>query len=313
MYIDFNKYNYDLVPEERIEAYKERDKNNYKSLLKDWLEENLEHIIERKWEIQEIHYLKDISDFIKLLREAEQLYEFGFYTGCIALTGVATEDFCRFLSIQLGKPRYITLTQNNRLNKLRDDGFITSSTYNLMDNIRLIRNDCLHYHQNFKQKETDELKSDALEALNKLKEVLKTLIGENEENYESDFQSIIEGIASGEDIMSDKEIGIKVKNAVSRLLKFPIAFDPIQKTQFKTSFFRIIEIDQDFEEVTLEDVANELRVIVELPEEKQDHFDEMELKDNDYIQATLVSHIDKNGMTAEWHLLDIDKISKEKP
>ena len=78
MYIDFHKYNYELVPEDKVEEFKKRDKESYKSQLQKWFEENLEKVIEREWEIEEIHYLKNISDFIKLVREAEQLYEFGF-------------------------------------------------------------------------------------------------------------------------------------------------------------------------------------------------------------------------------------------
>ena len=63
MYIDFHKYNYELVPNEKIEEYKTRDKESYKSLLNKWFEENLDRIVDRKWEIEEIHYLKNISDW----------------------------------------------------------------------------------------------------------------------------------------------------------------------------------------------------------------------------------------------------------
>jgi len=106
MYIDFHKYNYDLVPADKRAEYVKRDKDSYKQVLQKWFGENLDDIVERKWEINEIHYLKNISDFIKLIREGEQLYELGFYTGCIALVGVASEDFLKYLAISLGKPQY---------------------------------------------------------------------------------------------------------------------------------------------------------------------------------------------------------------
>ena len=173
MYIDFHKYNYNLVSEEKRSEYEKRDKESYKIVLQKWFDENLDEIIERKWEINEIHYLKNISDFIKLIREAEQLYELGFFTGSIALVGVASEDFLKFLAINLGKPEYENITQYNRLNNLKNDNLISESTHLLLDDIRSIRNDCLHYNQNFKQKSEADLKSDSLKALNNLKDTLK--------------------------------------------------------------------------------------------------------------------------------------------
>jgi hypothetical protein len=223
MYIDFHKYNYDLVPADKKAEYIKRDQESYKQVLQKWFSDNLDKAVERKWEINEIHYLKNISDFIKLIREGEQLYELGFFTGCIALVGVASEDFLKYLAISLGKPQYESQTQFNRLNNLLNDNLISTATHTLLDKIRQIRNDCLHYNQNFKQKSTDELKDDALTALNNLKDTLQSIIGGSNA---SDLISVIEGIGAGDDIKNTDEIAIKVKNAVSHLLKFPLAFDP---------------------------------------------------------------------------------------
>jgi hypothetical protein len=136
MYIDFHKYNYDLVPADKKADYIKRDQESYKQVLQKWFNDNLENVVQRKWEINEIHYLKNISDFIKLIREGEQLYELGFFTGCIALVGVASEDFLKYLAISLGKPQYETQTQFNRLNNLLNDNLISSTTHTLLDNIR---------------------------------------------------------------------------------------------------------------------------------------------------------------------------------
>lgn len=308
MYIDFHKYNYELVPEQQVNDYKNRDKESYKALLTKWFEDNLDNFVERKWEIEEIHYLKNISDFIKLVREAEQLFEFGFYTGCISLVGVSSEDFCRYLSVQLGKPQYESKTQFNRINNLKSDGLISEATHTLLDDIRKIRNDCLHYNQNFKQKDNEELKSDALTALNNLKKTLKNLIGEDEADYQADLTSVISGIGAGDDIRATEEIAIKVKNAVSHLLKFPIAFDPSSKIQIKTSAFEILEIDEDFDEISLKDLSNQMIVIVEFPEQEREYYQNKELEEGNSVTATLMSVIDQNGLTAEWTILDIDKI-----
>ena len=308
MYIDFHKYNYQLVPEDQVNDYKNRDKESYKSLLTKWFEDSLDDFVERKWEIEEIHYLKNISDFIKLVREAEQLFELGFYTGCISLVGVSSEDFCRYLSVQLGKPQYESQTQFNRINNLKSDGLISDATHTLLDDIREIRNDCLHYNQNFKQKNNEELKSDALTALNNLKTTLKNLIGENEADYQADLTSVISGIGAGDDIRATEEIAIKVKNAVSHLLKFPIAFDPSSQIQIKTSAFEILEIDEGFDEISLKDLTNQMIVIVEFPEKEREYYQGKELREGDTVSATLISVIDQNGLTAEWTILDIDKI-----
>jgi len=306
MYIDFHKYNYDLVSEEKKPEYLKRDKESYKIILQKWFETNLNSIIERKWEINEIHYLKNISDFIKLIREGEQLYELGFFTGCIALIGVASEDFLKYLAINLGKPQYENLSQYNRLNNLKNDNLISSSTHTLLDNIRKIRNDCLHYNQNFKQKTNADLKTDALIALNNLKDTLKTILGDTSAIDGTEFTSIISGIGAGEDIKNTDEIAIKVKNAVSHLLKFPVAFDPQTKLQVRTSIFKVNEIDESFDEITLE--TNGFPVIVEFPTSERTYYKDKKMKSGDVVSATIFSILDSNGMTAEWRLLDIDKI-----
>ena len=252
--------------------------------------------------------MKNISDFIKLIREAEQLFELGFYTGCIALVGVASEDFLKYLAITLGKPQYEILTQFNRLNSLKGDNLISTSTHTLLDKIREIRNDCLHYNQNFKQKSNLDLKVDALTALNSLKETLKDILGDTVAINANEFSSIITGIGSGDDIKNTDEIAIKVKNAISHLLKFPIAFDPSTKVQVRTSIFTVREVDEDFDEISLQDNGNGLIVIVEFPETERKYYKDKKLKENDTVIATLFSLIDKNGLTAEWRLLDIDTL-----
>lgn len=307
MYIDFHKYNYSLVPLEKRAEYIKRDKDSYKQVLQKWFGDNVDDIVERKWEINEIHYLKNISDFIKLIREAEQLYELGFFTGCTALVGVASEDFLKYLAISLGKPQYESLTQHNRLTNLKNDNLISTSTHSLLDSIRSIRNDCLHYNQNFKQKTNIQLKTDALTALNNLKNTLKDILGDTSAISANEFTSIITGIGSGEDIKNTDEIAVKVKNAVSHLLKFPIAFDPKTKFQVRTSSYLVKEVDEDFDEISLQDFENGLIAIVEYPESERTYYKDKKLKENDKVVATLFSIIDQNGLTAEWRLLDLDK------
>ncbi|WP_143191880.1 hypothetical protein, partial [Paenibacillus sp. P46E] len=113
MYFDFNKFNYKLVQTNEQMAYIQRDKKAYSEIVKKWLDNNLDEIIERKWEIEEILFFDDNSDFVKLLKEAEALYEFGFYTSCIALIGISVEDFTKYLVTKAGKNEWQSETQYN--------------------------------------------------------------------------------------------------------------------------------------------------------------------------------------------------------
>src|SRR5260221_1897928 len=183
MYINFHKFNYDLVDNQDKISYEQRDKEAYKEVLRQWFESNIADSVNRKWEIEEIFYLKKISDFIKLVREAESIYELGFFTSCIALVGISAEDFSKYISLENNRPTHITdtyssgqragqqydVSQFNRLKLQLNEGLINQQTYNLLDEIRKTRNDCLHYNQSFKQKATTDLKSDAIKSLNNLK------------------------------------------------------------------------------------------------------------------------------------------------
>jgi hypothetical protein len=191
MYINFHKFNYDLVKNQVRHSFEERDKEAYKDVLREWFEANMEEFINRKWEIEEIHYLKKISDFIKLVREVESIYELGFFTSCIALVGISAEDFSKYISLENNRVTHITgtyssgsragqqydVSQYNRLKLQLNEALISQQTYDLLDEIRKIRNDCLHYNQSFKQQASAALKSDAIKSLNNLKSVLQTNIG----------------------------------------------------------------------------------------------------------------------------------------
>jgi len=307
MYIDFHKYNYNLVDPNERQAYESRDKEAYKVVLRKWLEDNIEQFVSRKWEIDEIHYLAEISDFIRLLREGEQLYELGFFTSCIALIGVSAEDFTKYLAVKLGKPQYESQTQYNRLENLKNDGLLPQATFQLLDDIRKVRNDCLHYNQNFKQKSETQLKQEAILVLNNLKMTLKNMLGIGNNFSLSGFTDIISEIGSELNAKNKEEMAAKVKNAVSHLLNIPIAFDPKENVRVRYGLFKIEEIDFDFHETTFADLSNGFPVILELPDEKKKIFTENHLKEGQTVFALIYSKIDQNGLTAVWNILDIKK------
>ncbi len=320
MYIDFHKYNYSLVEQSAQDRYIERDKEAYKNVLRNWLEENIDEIINRKWEIDEIGFLQEISDFIKLIREGEALFELGFYTSCIALIGVSAEDFSKYLSLKLGridhiqttnsKGRTLDVSQNNRLAYQLADSILTQAQYDLLDDIRVRRNDCLHYNQHFKLKSEGDLKVDAIKCLNNLKFVLKDILGISNSSVE--HKEIIENLIKtvGVDSKNQDDMRLKVRNAISYLFNFPIAFDPNQKLVIKDDYFLVKEIDVDSNEITLAAILNAAGtfVIVELNEQVKNIIQQKGIKENDTIYATLVSQLTSLGMTAEWNFLEISKI-----
>jgi hypothetical protein len=311
MYIDFHKYNYNLVPVDQRESFIKRDKQAYEKMLVKWIENKSAEITDRKWEIEEIEYLSEVSDFIKLIREAESLYELEFFTSCIALVGVSAEDFLKYLAIKLGKPQYESQTQFNRSNNLLTDGLITQDIFDLLDNIRIVRNNCLHYNQDFKTKNTIDLKTDALKVLNDLKSILKSILGVTTATTSTEFLDLIKELSNpeSEDSRNFDEIKMKLRNASSHILKFPIAFEPSRNLVVKQDFFLVREIDFDMKETTITSVLYEMNatVIVELNDEIIEHIKKTGIKENDTIYASVFSQPNNLGMTEEWNFFDLRK------
>lgn len=320
MYLNFHKYNYDLLSETDKPKYEVRDKAAYKEVLQKWFDENINDFVNRKWEIEEIHYLKKIGDFIKLLKEAENLYELGFYTSCIALVGVSSEDFSKYLSLQNTKPEHITTTgrngritdvsQYNRLHLQLAEGIISQSNYNLLDEIRSVRNDCLHYNQSFKQKPESELKSDSIKVLNNLKIVLKDIIG-NIPNP-NDFKDLLDESFKQGNSRNFDELIWKHRNMFSHLLNFPIAQDPNVQKVVKFNIYEVTNLDE--EEIELTEVNENpfhnmrLLVWVDIDENGKQQIDNEKIEIGDIVVAKVFSNVDANGQTSLWFIDNIQKL-----
>ena len=325
MYINFHKFNYSTVPTNEKSRYEARDKEAYKKVIKEWFDSNLDNFVDRKWEIEEIHYLKEISDFIKLIREAESLYELSFFTGCIALVGVSAEDFSKYLSIKNNKPNHITdtyssgrrrgqtydVSQFNRLKMQFDEGLINQNTYDLLDEIRGIRNDCLHYNQSFKQKSINDLQADSLKALNNLKLVLKDNIGTTPDP--NDFQDLMNELFKSENHRSFEEIIWKQKNMFSHLLGFSTTQDPNVKQVVKANFYQVTDLDdneielKEFEEN--EQLGTNLIVWVDIDEIGKKLIKEKSIQKGNYVFAEVYSDVAEDGQTRLWYIRKIEKIT----
>ncbi|MBU7581619.1 MAG: DUF4145 domain-containing protein [Nostoc sp. TH1S01] len=319
MYIDFNKYDYSLIDESQISAYIERDKTAYKEILREWLNNNIDQIVERKWSVEDIFYLSSVSDFIRLLKEAENLFEFGFYTGCIALTGISAEDFTKFLAVKLGREKLVNQTQYNRINTLKNEELITETTHKSLDIIRKIRNDCLHYNENFKQKDNKELKSDAIQGLNEFKKIVRNLIGEFPSTPDAVFDHFLKVMDEAtkqsvsenyESVKNFADMNMKLRNASSILLGMPTAFHPNTEIVVFSGLYTVLEVDLDIEqpEITLEDASSGLPVIVDLEDDDKQFLKKEGIKEGDIVQARIRSVVSKLGQTAAWKFLNLRKM-----
>ncbi|GGA15085.1 hypothetical protein [Okeania sp. KiyG1] len=318
MYIDFNKYDYSLIDESERSLYIERDKAAYREIILEWFNSKVDEIVERKWLIEDLQYLASVSDFIKLLKEAENLFELGFYTGCIALTSISVEDFTKFLATQLGVEKLVDKTQFERIKGLKKEGLIKEDIYDSLDLIRKIRNDCLHYNQYFNKKANDELKSDAIEVLNLFKKILQELIGfpSTPEVKIDNFTKVLEEAAkqfmseNNESVKNFEDMILKLRNAASILLGMPIAFHPDIKIVIYSRVYKVWEIDLDINppEITLEDVTNSLPVFVDLQEKDKQLLEREGIKKDDIIQAKIISEVSNTGQTEAWKFLHLRKM-----
>lgn len=320
MYINFHKFNYDIVEPSKKNDYEQRDKSAYLKVLEDWFLENKGGFATRKFEIEEIYYLKEIDSFINLVREAESLYELGFYTGCIALVGVSSEDFSKYLSLKNNHQNHITgvnrrgdsydVSQFNRLKLQKNESLIDQNSYLLLDDIRKIRNDCLHYNHDFKQKDKAQLKIDAITALNNLKQVLKNIIGTAIKA--SDFMELSNELMKQMDARNFEEIAWKQKNMFSHLLNFSTTQDPSIQTVVKRNIYKVVEMDET--EVDLKELEiihnTSFVVIVDIDEKGKSLLDSKAIQVGDFVFAEVYSNVAYDGQTREWFFNSLEKVGK---
>ena len=141
MYIDFIKNKYPDIPDIDRQAYIDRDKKALISIVQEKIAQNAEEIVERWYKLSDIGFLPQEEKFLDLLKEAEQLYSFGFYTGTVAVVGIACEEYCRYL---VAKHKLADVnTQEKRIDKLYQDGVITSDIKDALHTVRKLRNDCI--------------------------------------------------------------------------------------------------------------------------------------------------------------------------
>lgn len=314
MYIDGRKHDYThLSPSEVIKAIA-RDKKYAKEVYIKWFESNVDEVIDRLWEIDDVGVVEKIGEFIKLLKEAEFTYSLGAYQSSIALIGVATEDLCRFFAAETGN-NLDKLTQNDRIDRLQIKGLIDKQTSDQLHEIRGLRNDCLHFNEGFKKKSEKSLKADAQKAINLLKAIYARIIGATSYNSidASKLIKIVEAIAhegasgNSDNVINFEDAVIRFRNIFSRVTGVDLSLNLGSEKVLKFSVYQIDEIDVaiDPPEITLIDLANGMVVFVDLTSADLKHIQQRCIREGDKITAALSSETNGLGMTAAWKFVSL--------
>lgn len=312
MYIDFHKYNYELIPESDRARYIARDKEAYKTALQKWFNDNVDAIVERKWELEEIFFIKEYVGFSGILKESENLFELGLFTSCIALACIVAEDFSRFLSIKAGNADLLDLSQFERLKEMLSRKIIVQDTYDKLDDIRTIRNDVLHYNEGFKLKSDEELKVDAFRVLTDLRRILQIHLGIKKGQMSSDDfiaiqMDLIEGLLTKSEYRGFIEMQFRLRNAVSQLFDIDLAFDPDVNELVRDGIFEVLS--EDFkDDVDLVDLNSNFPVCVDFDEKSKKMFKDLDIKKNDRLYAVIYSEIDSNGQSSCWKFINFRKV-----
>ena len=308
MYIDYLKNDYSNKNEQERQEYIARDKKHLAGLIQERITNDIEHIVDRWYELDDIGYIPENEKFLSLLKEAEQLYGFAYYTGTISIIGIAAEEYCRYL---IRKYNIIDVDkQYDRINKLAENGKLTSQMKLTFHRIRTIRNDCMHYDDNFKNLSDTQLKAYALEMVKLYKNCLSLSVMPLDENR---TKILKEMLTSKE--MTFREFIYRNRNIQRGVTGLDLQIDPKIKNLIFTSQYYVAEIDistNDFKEMTLLDMdRGAMPLIVDLTLSQAEMIQKLKLEEGHIIIATVMSNITTLGQSEEWLLLNIKDVYRE--
>lgn len=308
MYIDYLKNDYSDKSEHEREQYIKRDKKHLGSLIQERITNDIDNIVDRWFELDDVGYIPENEKFLFLLKEAEQLYSFAYYTGTVSIVGIAAEEYCRYL---MRKHNVVDVDkQFDRINKLADNGILDSSMKSAFHRIRTIRNDCMHYNVSFKNLDNNQLKSFALEMI----QLYKRCLSISSVNPDANYDKIAEEMFTSKE-MTFREFIYRNRNIQRKINNIDLQIDPGINNLIFTSKYYIAEIDIDtetFKEMTLFDVERcTLPVVVDLTLPQAEMIKEQRLEKGNFIVATIISTVTTVGQTEEWHLLNIKDIYRE--
>lgn len=305
MYIDYLKNDYSNKKEQEREEYIARDKKHLAGLIQERITNDIEHIVDRWYELDDIGYIPENEKFLYLLKEAEQLYGFAYYTGTVSIIGIAAEEYCRYLI------RKYNLTdvdkQYDRINKLADNGKLTTQMKSTFHRIRAIRNDCMHYDDNFKNLSDTQLKAYALEMVQLYKSCLSLSVIPLDESCDKVSEEML---TSKE--MTFREFIYRNRNIQRHVTGLDLQIDPKIKNLIFTSQYYVAEIDiltNAFKEMTLLDMdRGAMPLVVDLTLPQAEMIQKLKLEEGHIIIATVMSNITTLGQSEEWLLLNIKDV-----
>lgn len=302
MYIDFVKNDYSDKSESEAAQHIEQDKIHLGKIIQERIRNEISDIAERWYELDDIGYYKINERFLDLLKEAENLYSFGYYIGTISVIGITSEEFCKYLSSR-NNTQDSDFTQIERLKLLKSRNIISRTTFRHFNTIRAIRNVCVHFNVDFKRLSQDELKARAIKVINCYKAGLKETISPEELPVDEVLEKLISNTKlSFEDFKLRQRNIYKIKNGID------LQIAPGIKNLSFTSNYYIGEIDistERFKEMTLFDIERGGIVVVDLTIPQVKMIEEMKLETGNVILATLLSRVSTVGQSEEWFLLNI--------
>lgn len=308
MYLDFIKNDYSDKPEDERERYIERDKEHLGSIIQEKIANDLENIIDRWYELDDIGCVPIDEKFIYLLKEAENLYVFGYYTGTIAVVGIACEEYCKYLMHENDVEEVDD--QYTRINVLKQKSIINNDTKKYLHKIRKLRNNCIHYNVNFKTLDENELQKNAFNIIEMYKKCLSVVSGMRDYTAEELEEKLINSKISFNDFK------YRNRNIYKKTSKVDLQLAPQISSKLFTSKYYIYEIDvdtDDFKEMTLVDIDNGfLPFVVDLTLPQVELLKKMNINEKNIIIASVVSSVTTLGQTEEWHLLNIRDVYRVK-
>ena len=308
MYIDYLRNDYSDKGEQEKREYINRDKKHLAGLIQERITNDIDCIVDRWYELDDIGYIPENEKFLYLLKEAEQLYSFAYYTGTISIIGIAAEEYCRYLI------RKYNITdvdkQYDRINKLADNGKLTAEMKTTFHRIRSIRNDCMHYDDNFKNLDETQLKAYALEMVQLYKSCLLISVG----HLDKSCDKVLEEMLASQE-MTFKEFIYRNRNIQRQVTGLDMQIDPKIKNLVFTSQYYIAEIDvatDAFKEMTLLDMdRGAMPLVVDLTLPQAEMIKKLKLERGHIIIATVMSNVTTLGQTEEWLLLNIKDVYRK--
>ena len=308
MYIDYLKNDYSDKTEQEKEQYIKRDKRHLGGLIQERITNDIDNIVDRWYELDDVGYIPENEKFLYLLKEAEQLYCFAYYTGTISIVGIAAEEYCRCLI----KKYNITDVdkQFERINKLADSNIFDEQMKSAFHRIRKIRNDCMHYNVSFKNLSDDQLKNYALEMI----QLYKKCLSISSVNVSVNYDKLAEEMFASKE-MTFREFVYRNRNIQKQVNNIDLQIAPKVNNLIFTSQYYVAEIDIEtdvFKEMTLFDMERgTLPVVVDLTLPQADMIKALRLEQGNVIIATIISTVTSIGQTEEWHLLNIKDVYRE--